>query len=183
MINNIPILLIYFIPGYWFLVIFRFLCNKKWDKSIILLMSCVISYIVLSLITLFYSNDNILIISAISIIVNTVVAILSSFTYKSQIFNSILIKVFHKTVHDDIWHDVFDFENGSNLKVYFKDKEYYVIGAYRISEDKGNDSWFAISGYGKYNKETNEPIEDDFINDNSVIMTFKLSDVEHIEVF
>lgn len=182
-ISNISTLLIYFIPGYWFLVIFRFLCNKKWDKSIVLLMSCVISYIALSLITLFYTNDNILIVSAISIIINTIIAILSSFIYKSHAFNTLLIKVFHKTVHDDIWHDVFDFENGSNLKVYFRNKDYYVIGSYRISEDKGNDSWFAISGYGKYDKVTNNPIEDSFIDDDSVIMTFKLSDVEHIEIF
>ena len=182
-INNIPTLLIYFIPGYWFLVIFRFLCNKKWEKSIILLMSCVISYITLSIISLFYNNDNILITSAISVIANTLMAILSAFVYKSERFNSFLLKTFNKTVSDDIWHDVFDFKNGSNLKVYFKDKDYYVIGSYRLSEDKGNDSWFAISGYQRRDKSTGDPIEEGFIDDDSVIMTFKLSDVEHIEVF
>lgn len=146
-------------------------------------MSCVISYISLSIITLFYNNENILITSAISIIANTIVAILFAFIYKSERFNSFLLKTFNKTVSDDIWHDVFDFKNGSNLKVYFKNKDYYVIGSYRLSEDKGNDSWFAISGYGKYDKETNEAIDDSVINDNSVIMTFKLSDVEHIEIY
>lgn len=146
-------------------------------------MSCVISYTALSLITLFYENEDILVMSAISIIFNIVVASVFSLFYMSGTFNSFLLKKFNKTVSDDIWHDVFDFKNGSNLKVYFKDKNYYVIGAYRISEDKGNDSWFAISGYGKYDKTTNDPIEDNFIDDDSVIMTFKLSDVEHMEIF
>ena len=183
MIQNLPTLLIYFVPGYLSLSIFRFLCNKKYEKSVVVIMSCVISYSILSLITLFYENDNILIMSAISIILNVFMATFFSLFYKSKVFNSFLLDKFNKTVSDDIWHDVFDFKNGSNLKVYFKDKDYYVIGAYRLSEDKGNDSWFAISGYGKYNKETNDVIDDSVINDDSVIMTFKLSDVEHIEIY
>lgn len=183
MIENIPEILQYFIPGYLFIIIFRFLTNKKIEKSIVLIMSCVLSYVFLSLTKSYCESTNIFIISAITVIIAVVCGLLFSLIYISKWFSWILVHVFHKTVHDDIWHDVFDFKNGSNLKVYFKDKDYYVIGSYRISEDNGNDSWFAISGYGKYDKETNDPIENGFIGDNSVIMTFKLSDVEHIEIF
>lgn len=173
----------YFIPGYLFIIIFRFFTNKKIEKSIILIISCVLSYVFLSLIKAYHEPTSLFITSAIAVIAAIVCGLIFSLIYISKWFSWILVHIFHKTVHDDIWHDVFDFKNGSNLKVYFKDKDYYVIGAYRVSEDKGNDSWFAISGYGKYNKITNDPIENGFIGDDSVIMTFKLSDVEHIEVF
>lgn len=146
-------------------------------------MSCVVSYVILSLITLFYVTEYTLTMAAISIIVNVIMALIFSCVYKSDVFNSFLLKRFNKTASDDIWHDVFDFKHGSNIKVYFKDKDYYVIGAYRLNEDKGNDSWFAISGYQKYNRFTNEEIEHGFLDDENVIMTFKLSDVEHIEIF
>lgn len=48
--------------------------------------------------------------------------------------------------------DVIDFKNGSNLKVFFKEKENYLIGQYKCYEEKGADSWFALTGYAWFSK-------------------------------
>ena len=52
-------------------------------------------------------------------------------------------------------------------------------------EEKGESSWLAISAYGKYDTQTNEAYKNCQIyhNDEKVIYTVRLSDVEHIEIF
>lgn len=96
-----------------------------------------------------------------------------------------MIRLFHKTPNDDIWRDVLDLENGSNLKVYLKDKDYYIIGHHKNHEEKGEDSWLALSGYGKFDKITNENYmqEPNFINNSAVIITVRFSDIDYIEIF
>lgn len=87
-------------------------------------------------------------------------------------------------MNDSIWLDVIDFKNGSNLKVYFKNKNYYVLGSYRYHEINVADPWFAISGYVQFDIQTNQadPVIN-YENDSTIIMTFRLSDVDHIEIF
>lgn len=183
LIDNIPKILQYFVPGYLSLIIFTLLCGRKISQSLTLILSCVLSYLILSFTSLFVIDSNIFELSAICCGISIVGSVVFSLFYTSAAFAWILSHVFYKTVNEDIWHDVFDYKNGTNLKVYFKGKDYYVIGQYRGNEDSGEESWFAISGYGKYDIVTNDPIDDSLIDDTSVIMTFRLSDVEHIEVF
>lgn len=153
------------------------------DKTITFIMSCVISYVLISLVTLFSGLDNTLIISAIAILVATIIAIPLAKIYSSEKFKSIMIKHFHKTQNDDIWKDVFDYKNGSNLKVYFKESSTYLIGHYKANEENGSESWFALSGYGKYDIITDKPIGITYHDNKNIIVTFKISDVKHIEIF
>lgn len=101
----------------------------------------------------------------------------------SEWFKKITLKFFHKTLYDDIWQDIFDFKNGTNLKLFMKDTTYYIIGHYRYSEEKGNDSWMALSAYGKYDKENGKVIGPCYHDKESVIITVRINDIEHIEVF
>lgn len=155
-----------------------------------IIMSCVISYIWISLITtvnaLFIRSNivnNPLIMSGLSIILSTMFACILAKCFNSTKFKNWMVAHFHHTPNEDIWLDVLDFENGSNLKVYVKDKDYYVIGNYRCYEEKGQDSWLALSGYGKFSIENNEEIKPSYLNDKNVIITFRFSDIEHIEIF
>ena len=115
----------------------------------------------------------------------SIIAILSQWKY----FKKLTVKLFHKTLNDDIWRDVLDLKHGSNLKVYLKDKDYYIIGHHKNHEENGNDSWLALSSFGKYDKETNANYkkEPNFTENNREnefrIITVKFSDIEHIEIF
>lgn len=96
-----------------------------------------------------------------------------------------MVKTFHKTPNDDIWRDVLDLEQGSNLKVYLKNQDYYIIGHHKNHEEKGNDSWLALSGFCKMDKHTNGNYESEpsFLGQDNIIITIRFSDIEHIEIF
>lgn len=58
-----------------------------------------------------------------------------------------MIKVFHHTLNDTIWSDIINCKVGANLKVYLKDKDYFIIGQYRLNEENGEDSWLTTTAY------------------------------------
>lgn len=181
----------YIVPGYVCYLIFKFTISKKEDNKSVLIISCVISYLLLSLVSLIRIKflkelpDIAIINSAISSILGIGITAIVSIIYNHKWFRFITVKLFHKTPFDDIWRDVIDFEHGSNLKVFLKNKEYYLIGHHRNHEEKGNDSWLALSAFGKFDINTNQNYKSEpcYLNDEHVIITVKFSDVEHIEIF
>ncbi|MGN8774682.1 hypothetical protein [Candidatus Weimeria sp. HCP3S3_B5] len=100
----------------------------------------------------------------------------------SKKFMKVTVKLFGKTTNDEIWRDIFDLKNGSNLKVYEKEKEYYIIGHLKNMEEKGEESWIAISSYSK-NSITDDAILEKHDSDQMAIYTVRLVDVDHFEVF
>ncbi len=149
----------------------------------ILVLSCLFSYLSITLISLFKRIDNTLVLSGVSFILLTVLTIIVSVLYSAKWFKKILVKLFHKTPHSDIWRDILDFDKGSNLKVYFKGNDIGVIGHHVVHEEKDDDSWFAISAPIKFDVKTDKTVDDTNKNNAGVIVTFRLNDVEHIEVF
>lgn len=194
-IDSLPLLLQYILPGYLAIKWFEFALSKKIDTKNELIFSCITSYFFLSLVSLirikwFQKIPNTAIInSALAMIFGIIIVSLIAFLSQQKQFRKITVKLFHKTLNDDIWRDVLDLEHGSNLKVYLKDKDYYIIGHHKNHEEKGNDSWLALSGFGKYDRETNKnyKCEPNFTeakkeNENRIIV-IKFSDIEHIEIF
>lgn len=154
-------------------------------------MACVLSFILISLVALIHpffaivSLPNTAIVnSAIAIIMGTFLSIVMSMVFNAKWFTKVMVRVFHKTQNTNIWKDILDLQNGSNLKVYLKDKDYYVIGHFRNMEEK-DEPWIALSAFGKFDVETNENYKEEpsYLNDTSILYTVRLADVEHIEVF
>lgn len=183
LLDNIPTILQYWLPGYWAVFLFKFLCSKEIKKSIQLPLSLILSYLSITLISIVKRFDNALILSGISFLFLTIITIGAALIHSSKRFKVIMVKLFHKTPNDDIWRDVLDLDNGSNLKIYFKDKDYYLIGHHKNHEENGADSWFAISAYGKFDAKTDKVIDDRYMNNENIIATFRLRDVERIEIF
>lgn len=157
------------------------------------LMSCVVSYILMAIITfmrvkigfLLLMPDNALVNSAIAIFMGTVLSICIALIVSRKWFSNVMVYWFHKTTNDDIWRDVINWKDGSNLKIYLKDQEYYLIGHQKNMEEKGEESWIAISAFGKFDKKTNENYREEpsYLDDENVIYTVRLSDIEHMEIF
>lgn len=153
--------------------------------------SCVISYAFLSIVSLIrikwfdWIPNTAIINSGLSIIIGLLFVCLIAISSQRKWFKKITVKLFHKTLNDDIWRDVFDLENGSNLKVYLKDKDYYIIGHLKNYEEKENDSWIALRSFAKFHKETNENYENEpnYLDNKDVVIVVRFSDIEHIEVF
>lgn len=170
--------------------IFIFLCNKKISFNAMLVLSCVISYMCLSFITFlndlcFHNSyiENAIIISGLSTILSSLLSLVFCKFYCSTIFKKLLVKHYYRTPNDDIWSDILDFKNGSNLKVFLRSKDYYIIGHYKFHEENGKDSWMALSAFGKVDKETNNLLSPNYLDRKDIMITFPLADVEHVEVF
>lgn len=190
-VENISSILQYFVPGYLAITVLCFAMSKKITTQNMLITSCVISYTLLTVVSLIRIRlfrqipDTVLVNSGISILIGVVSAGFISCLLQRKWFQKITVRLFHKTFHDDIWRDVFDLENGSNLKVYLKEQDYYLIGHLKNYEEKGNDSWLALKAFAKFDKETNLNYKNEpsYLEENTVIITVRLADVEHIEIF
>ena len=94
----------------------------------------------------------------------------------------VMVKLFHKTPNDNIWRDVLDLRNGSNLKLYIREEDYYVVGHHRNIEEKGDDSWIVLTGFVKLNKSDDTELES-HKEDNKSMIAIRLVDVEYAEIF
>lgn len=95
------------------------------------------------------------------------------------------MKLFQNTLNDNIWLDVFDWENGTNLKVYLKGQDYYIIGGLKNMDENGDDSWLVLNGFAKYDVNTNQNYKNEpsYIGEWDVKIAVRMADVEHIEIF
>lgn len=156
-----------------------------------MIFSCAISYVLISLVALIrteflkYLPNTAIINSGLAVIIGIVFSIFCAILSQRKWFKKLTVKLFHKTLNTDIWRDILDLENGSNLKVYLKDKNYYLIGHLKYLEENGNDSWIALNGFAKYdkNENVNYKNEPSYLDRPDIIITVRLSDVEHIEIF
>lgn len=197
--ENLPLFLQYFVPGIWCIFLLRFAIGKKIKEKYELVLSCVISYLLLSFVDIirlhkWFSSlpDNVYCRSAIAIVLGTAIVILISALLNFERFKQFTLFLFHKTHNESIWDDVFDYKNGSNLKIILKDKDYYVIGQYSYHEI---DKWIAVSGFGLFDVNTNllkenepcyivtedTPKETKELYENT-LMVLRFSDIEHIVI-
>ena len=75
-----------------------------------------------------------------------------------------------------------DLRNGSNLKLYIREEDYYVLGHHRNIEETGDDSWIVLTGFVKLNKSDDTELES-HKEDNKSMIAIRLADVEYAEIF
>jgi|GEM_PF-1849718 len=193
LINNISLVLQYIAPGYLTLLIFYFSLGKKIDNKSKLISGCLISYILISFVVFLRTQNSYLmslpnnefINSIFAFIIGAIFFTLIGIIIKIPVITKIFVFLYHRTINQNIWQDIIDSYNGSNLKLFLKDKNYYVIGHMRNYEENKKECWIAINAFGKYDKNTNQPYNDEplFLDKENFIYTVRFSDIEHIEVF
>lgn len=190
-LENIPLVLQYFVPGFVTLSIFSFFSSKELKESQSgVIISAVVSYVLIAITELFADKvlilgsirDSVLMKSGVAIIIGSIGAIICALVFHAKWFSDLLVKWFNKTPNDNIWMDIIDFKKGSNLKIYERGKNYYITGHHYANEEKGNDSWFAVTAYSKKSIENDEVIEDHSLKEKD-ILAVRLSDVDHMEIF
>ena len=188
-LENIPVLLQYYLPGLWTITVFKYFCSKEIQKESQTILACVVSYVLLSISDLlsnipFLGGIKVSVLgkSGISIILGTLLALLISSVFCAKWFSGVMVALFHKTPNDNIWRDVLDLTNGSNLKLYIRDADYYLIGHHRNIDEKGDDSWVVLTEFIKHNKNDNRVIETHEGKKDDMI-AIRMSDVEYAEIF
>lgn len=178
-----PYILEYFVPGFIFIRVFQVLSSRK-KSDYQLILSVVISYILKAICSIghdyIYSDvtfswgRRVIILSVLALVLSLASVV---FTEWKRV-NDWILKVNHKSIHDDIWHDVIDYKNGTTLR-FICDNAIYT-GVLAGHEEKGKESWFILEDYIVKEGETTYKSGDMQYFSR---LALKLSDVNRIELY
>lgn len=183
-INQLPQILSYIVPGYIFLTIYQWTRFRDGDSlKNIVLKSIVVSYVIKILLNILFKelhiaiNDEIIFVG-ICIIIATISSILLSIIISSRRYNKILrILNISRTTNKNIWDDVY--QNGTALKIYQSDGTFYA-GHLRFCEENQRGPLVVLSRYGLFDENNNILI--DKTEDSSEEIMLNTKDFKKIEI-
>lgn len=190
-INNIPNLLQYYVPGIIFIYIVKTGFSKKFSTWTINVAGCVISYVLLCLSTLIRSKWDLLsnikpiyANSILSIVLALIVGFLLLHLITKQEFTEFMEQHFNMTLNDDIFYDVIDFKGGSKCKVTLKGKDFYIVGDMDYLGDKtDNDQQIVLRAHSKYKIGDDEEAIVSYDGDPHAKIVIRYSDIDMMEIF
>lgn len=174
----IPTVLQYFIPGYIFIKLTQLITFKKTSSNSELVMSCVFSFIFVTIGQLFVNyTNNMWIPIIISIAIGIGLALLFSFIYNLGYFHNIFEKIFKVSLTERVWESVIDFKNGTGLKIYLRNKDFFYAGSFGGIENNGVNSYlYIVNPIKVYIKDFKQ------FSTHSTYFVINLKDVEYMEV-
>lgn len=189
LIYIIPDFMNLFLPGFIFITLFRWLNAKNYDSTFITVWSLVISYVI----KLFYSmihgiwlretdiNEYVKLLTYI--LTGAAAAFLVTKLVNAKFVKEFLYKTHNKSVNDDIFDDIVDYEKPMMMSVYIKSSEIYYVGQFCFREEKGVDSWIALIRYCSVRKEDDQIVYNPQKAGRKSTVLINLKDVERIENF
>lgn len=190
-INNIPNLLQYYVPGIIFIYIVKTGFSKKFSAWTINVAGCVISYVLLCFATLIRAKWDLLS-SLKPIYANSIFAIalalilgfLLLHLITKQEFTQFMAEYFNMTLNDDIFYDVIDFKGGSKCKVTLKGKDFYIIGDMDYLGDKTDtDQQIVLRAYSQYKIGDDEDAIISYDGNPYAKIVIRYSDIDMMEIF
>lgn len=187
-IDIVPELINLFLSGFVFMYVYIWLNNKKIDLSLMTLWSLFISALVKSFCSVLHTLilPTVMIPDAAKILVFTVtgflLAILFTYLSKTKPFTILLYKINNKSINDDIFEDIIDYDKQTMLQIYLKNSDCLYIGTFKMREEKGLDSYIVLIDYASLNKTTKEIIFMPSENDKYSTVAINLRDIERIEL-
>lgn len=177
-----------FLSGFIFMYAYNWINNKKIDTSILAICSLFISTLIRS----FYSAihifvlPNIKIHDAIKIIVYSftgfLFAVLLTRIKSTKVFIHMLYIVNNKSINDDIFDDIIDYDKRTMMNIYIKSSDVYYIGRFSFREENGIDSWISLVEYCCVDKKTNNKLFEPAEGGLCSSVAIHLKDIERIEI-
>lgn len=188
LIPIIPDFINLFLSGFIFMSTYNWLNSKKIDITLMTVWSLLISILVRS----FYSTlhtiifSNIEIYESIKIIVFSVtgfiLAVICTYLRKTKTFTKILFKINNKSINDDIFDDIIDYDKRTMMRIYIKSSNVYYLGRLAYREENGTNSWISLIDYCSVDKDTDEPIFDPDESNYMSSVAINLNNIERIEI-
>lgn len=178
----IPDLIDLFLSGLLFLLVYGWLNTRKYDISLLTIWSLFISYIIKVFYDITPLKLNSLYMSAIYIVTGVLLAVLLTCLKQTQVVKRIMPHFNNKSINDDIFNDVIDYQKRTIMSVYLKNSDIYYCGRFAFREERGNDSWICLFEYGAINKETNDEVFSPIKSNLKSSVVIPLSNVERIEL-
>lgn len=189
LISIVPDLIDLFLSGFIFMYVYSWLNNKKIDISIFTVLSLFISVLIKS----FYSTIHIFILSNTTVhssvkvitysLTGLLLSILCTNLKNTKLFGGLLYKINNKSINDDIFDAVIDYDKKTMMCIYLKSSDVYYVGRFCFREENGINSWISLAEYCRVDKETNSPKFDSHNSEVSSSVVVNLKDVERIEIF
>lgn len=177
-----------FLSGFIFMYTYNWFNNKKMDISILTIWSLFISTLIKS----FYSSVHIFLLSntkiqdALKIIIYSITGFLLAILFTklkgTKAFNRLLYNINNKSINDDIFDDIIDYDKKTMMKIYIKSSDIYYIGKFSFREENGINSWISLIEYYCVDRKTNNKIFDPAEGELCSSVTINLKEVERIEI-
>ena len=175
-----------FLAGLVFVVLFNWLTNIKMELYLVgiwsLFANAFIKYVfstihVFCLVKTDFDEH-------FKIVVYVITAVLSAFllsrVYNSNFFKRILVRVGKRTLGNNVFKDVIDFDKKTMVAVYLKGSDCFYIGTFKYMDEHDGDSYIALIDYSMLKRADNNLLRNNC--DNKMSIVFCLRDVEHIEL-
>lgn len=121
--------------------------------------------------------------SFIYILTAVVFAVVITRLKQTRIAEWALLHLNHKSINDDIFDDIIDYDKQTMMCVYLKSSDVYYVGQFVFREEKGIDSWLCLSGYSTVSKDSNEEVYNPERSDLKASVAIPFSNIERIEIF
>lgn len=193
-IDIIPSLFLYFIPGYITIYIKQLYRHDKEQKeSHVVIMSVVISFIIKTISSTFFSlinqifNKNLAVNQDLEALILLVLSILTGYIWVKYNNSKIELKVnklFNSSTKSEanVWNYAMRSQNGGWVRVYLHNENRIYIGKlinYTIDPNE-KDKEILISSYSSYELDTEKELED-YDDDNKLVL-IKCNDIRFIEI-
>ena len=167
--------------------IYNWFMSSKRELHVTFLWSLFISFIVINICSLVHDViiTNYIFSGSLKVCIYILICAISPICIvklRETFLPNLVYKINHKTINTDIFDDVMDYDENTYMKIYLKNSSRYYIGRFCNREEKGLDSWIALTNYIAVDNVTNDvknnPKEDGL--KSSVIIN--LREVERIEL-
>lgn len=188
LIYVVPDIINLFLSGFVFMTLFGWLNNKSFDISILSIWSLIISYVIKA----FYATIHVFILNSLDfdeyqkVLIYLVTAIILAFISTKLISTKCLKKLLYntnnKSVNEDIFDDIIDYQKPTMMQIYLKDSDFYYIGKFAFREEKGLDSWLVLVDYCSVKRNTNKAIYVPSADNINSTVAINLSNIESIQL-
>jgi hypothetical protein len=153
-LNVIPKIVVLILPGLVFIIVFNFICRRKYSDSWQSKFGIVVLSYLISLPFDYFDKllgiNSTIIMLIISVIFSVIFAILWATIYSSDWFNNRFLRKYlkiNRTTRNQFFEDVFDYKNGMFVRIYLKDRPLVVWGVLISHSDSENERYFLIGNY------------------------------------
>lgn len=119
--------------------------------------------------------------SLLSFVLSMILGVVIFLILKKDRTKKAIIHVFNKTGNDFILHDIISKNNGSNIKLTFKNADYYLLGQFFGFDKPDGSGWIAVKSYIMYDLQDN--VITDYSNDPDVYFSVRFDDIKTMEVY
>lgn len=111
-----------------------------------------------------------------------ILALICTYVKHTYFITKILYRINNKSINNDIFDDIIDYDKRTMMNIYIKSSDIYYIGRFSFREENGIDSWISLVDYCSVNKKTEDKIFDPEESGLKSSIAINLNSIERIEL-